>query len=237
MQILKNMFYKKIIYVWAIFNCCVVYTQSVSDVFQKLGKQYSIAKPLQYRSSYALYKDFDSKKIEESYNGTFYKNELNEVYMKIGDSEILNSKKVFLKINHSEKAIQILNPVANYLGDFDMKPLLDLCKIEKFLDYKTYWEITLITKPYSSLPYSKIVVQITKHYFLQKQIFYYNTAINFSKDYRNPDSHYPRLEVTNTNYSRNPVSASFFNSNTYFTISDKKQIVLSERLKKYEILD
>ncbi|KIA97334.1 hypothetical protein OA93_15535 [Flavobacterium sp. KMS] len=193
--------------------------------------------PLQYKTSYALYKDSDSKKIEESYNGIFYKNELNEVYMKIGDSEILNSKKVFLKINHSEKAIQILSPVSNYLGDFDMKPLLDLCTIEKFLDYKSYWEITMVAKPYSSLPYSKIVVQITKNYFIQKQIFYYNTAVNFSKDYRRPDSHYPRLEVTNTNYSRNPVSASFFNSGTYFTKSDKKQIILSERLKKYEIIN
>ncbi|MFH6996032.1 hypothetical protein [Flavobacterium sp. FlaQc-48] len=196
-----------------------------------------MAKPLQYRSNYALYKDFDSKKIEESYMGTFYKNELNEVYMKIGDSEILNSKKVFLKINHAEKAIQILDPVVNYFGDFDMKPLLDLCTIAKFLDYKSYWEITMVAKPYSSLPYSKIVVQITKNYFLQKQIFYYNTAVNFSKDYRSPDAHYPRLEVTNTNYSRNPVKASLFSSSTYFTTSGKKQIVLSGKLKKYEIID
>lgn len=231
------MFYKKIIYVWVLFNCALAHSQSVSEVFQKLGKQYSIPKPLQYKSSYALYKDFDSKKIEESYNGIFYKNEFNEVYMKIGDSEILNSKKVYLKINHSEKAIQILNPIANYFGDFDMKALLDLCKVEKFLDYKTYWEITMVARPYSSLPYSKIVVQITKNYFLQKQIFYYNTAVNFSKDYRSPDSHYPRLEVTNTNYNRNPVKASIFNSSTYFTISGKKQIILSERLKKYEIID
>lgn len=231
------MFLKKIIYVLVLLSCALTYSQSVSEVFQKLAKQYSTAKPLQYKTSYALYKDFSSKKIEESYNGIFYKNEHNEVYMKIGDNEILNSKKVFLKINHSEKAIQILHPVANYFGEFDMKPLLDLCKIEKFLDYKSYWEITLVAKPYSSLPYSKIVVQITKDFFLQKQIFYYNTAMNFSKDYRSPDSNYPRLEVINTNYNRNPVKASIFNSSTYFTTSDTKRIILSETLKKYEIID
>lgn len=231
------MVYKKIIAVWCLFSCCLAHTQSVSEVFQKLGKQYSASKPLQYKTSYVLFKDFDSKKIEERYNGIFYKNESNEVYMKIGDSEILNSKTVFLKINHLEKAIQILHPVPNYFGDFDMKPLLDLCTIEKFLDYKSYWEITMVAKPYSSLPYSKIVVQITKNYFLQKQIFYYNTAVNFSKDYRTPDAHYPRLEVTNNDYSRNPVKASYFNSSTYFTMSNKKQIVLSEWLKKYEIID
>lgn len=224
-------------FVWFLLISATGYTQTVNEVFQRLGKQYSITKPLQYKSSYVLYKDFDSKKIEQSYKGIFYKNSLNEVYMKIGETEVLNSKTINLKISHPEKAIEISNPVGNYFGNFDMKPLLELCKIDAFKDFKTYWEITLIAKPYSSLPYSKIVIQVSKIYFLQKQVFYYNTAINFSKNYRTPNAHYPRLEVLNTNYNRNPISASVFNSNSYFTLSDKKRIILSERLKKYEIID
>lgn len=216
-------------------SCFLTQAQSVNDVFKQLAKQYSLNKPLQYKANYALYKDFDSKKIEENYNGAFYKNDLNEVYMKIGDSEILNSKTVFLKINNTEKAIEILDPVKNYFGDFDIKPLYELCKIESFLDYKSYWEITLVSKQYSSLPYSKIIVQISKSYFLQKQIFYYNTAINFSKDYRSPDSHYPRLEITYSNFNRNPVAASLFSTSTYFTKSAKEKIILTEKFKKYKI--
>jgi hypothetical protein len=231
------MFYKKIIFVWLLFNCSVNHAQTVSEVFQKFSKQYSVAQSLQYKSDYALYKDFDAKKAEENYKGVFYKNTKNEVYTKIGNTETLNTKTVFLKINHDEKAMEISNPMPAFSGDFDMKPLLDLCKIEKFLDYKTYWEITMIPKEYSSLSYSKITLQISKDYFLQKQIFYYNTAMNFSKDYRSPDPHYPRLEITNTNYNRNPVAASIFNSDTYFTTSVKKQIILPERLKKYEVID
>src|SRR5690606_2877042 len=106
-----------------------------------------------------------------------------------------------------------------------------------FVDHKSYWEITMVAKSFSNLPYSKIVVQVTKSYFLQKQTFYYNTAISFSKDYRSPDPHYPRLEIINTNFNRNPVNASLFNPKTYFTISAQKQIILVDRLKKYEVND
>lgn len=220
-----------------LFTCCLAHTQTVNEVFQRLAKQYSLAQPLQYKSNYSLYKDFNSKKVEQSYKGIYYKNERNEIYTKIGDTEILNSKAVHLKISNEEKAIEISAPVSNYAGDFDMKPLLDLCKIEKFTDFKSYWEITLLTKTYSSLPYSKIVIQVTKNYFLQKQIFYYNSAVNFSTDYRKPDPHYPRLEIVNTNFNRSPVNASIFSTKTYFTTSAKKQIILAERLKKYEIID
>jgi len=225
------------IFVWLLFYCCFGYSQTVSTVFKKLGEQYSVAKPLQYQSKYVLYKDFDSKKIEESYKGSFYKNSQNEIYMKIGDTEILNSKSVNLKISHPEKAIEISNPVPTYYGDFDMKPLLELCKIEKFIDYKSYWEITLTVKPFSSLPYSKIIVMVSKTYFLQKQVFYYNTATNFSQDFRKPDVHYPRLEIVYANYNRNAVNASIFKNSTYFTASGKDGIVLSPRLKNYEIVD
>lgn len=225
------------ILVGLIAHCYFGYSQTVTDVFKKLGQQYSAAKPLQYQSKYMLYKDFDSKKIEESYNGSFYKNSQNEIYMKIGNTEILNSKTVNLKISHPEKAIEISNPIPVYFGDFDMKPLLELCKIEKFTDYKTYWEITMTSKPLSSLPYSKIVVRVSKTYFLQKQVFYYNTATNFSKDFRKPDVHYPRLEIVYTNYNRNTINASIFKSSNYFISSGKDGIVLSQRLKKYEIID
>lgn len=227
---------KKIIFVWVLFTSCLAHTQTVNEVFQKFSKQYSASLPLQYKSNYALYKDFDAKKAEQSYKGTFYKNTKNEMYTKIGNTETLYSKTVFLKINHDEKIIEISDPIESSFSDFDMRALLNLCEVEKFVDYKSYWEITLGAKPYSGLSYSKIIVQISKDYFLQKQTFYYNTAINFSKDYRSPDSHYPRLEITNTNYNRNPVNASIFNSATYF-LTAKKQIILSEPLKKYEIID
>ncbi|WP_281635417.1 hypothetical protein [Flavobacterium marginilacus] len=202
-----------------------------------MGKIYSAAESLQYNSSYILYKTADSKKAEQAYKGLFCKNSQNEIYMKIDQTEILNSKSINLKISHLEKAIQISDPIKNYNGNFDIKPLLDLCKIESFKDFKTYWEIILIAKNYSNLPYSKIIVQISKKYFLQKSIFYYSTAVNFSKDYRAPKSYLPRLEVSNSGFSRKPANSSLFLNNSYFTTIGKNKLIPADRLKYYEVID
>jgi hypothetical protein len=228
---------KKIIVFCTLFFSFSGHSQTIAEVFQRLVKQYSSAQPLQYKSSYMMYKDADSKKVTESYAGVFIKNASNEVYVKIGPTEILNSKKVNVRASDAQKAVLISDPVKNYMGEFDMKSLLELCKVESFIDYNTYWEITLMVKQFSALPYSKIVIQVTKGYFLQKQVFYYDTAINFSKDYRSPDTHYPRLEITHTGFNRNPVNTSLFLSKTYFSLSKDNKIVLVARLKKYEIVD
>lgn len=213
------------------------YCQTASEVMQQVGKQYTIAAPLQYNSSYVLYKSADSKKIEQAYKGIFVKNNLNEVYMKIDQTEILNSKTINLKISHSEKAVQIADPLKNYFGSLDVKPLFELCKVESFKDFKTYWEIVLTAKNYSSLPYSKIVLQITKKYFLQKSTFFYSTAVNFSNDYKSPKNYHPRLEVTNTNFNRRAVNSSLFSTKTYLTASGKNKLQSAEKIKNYEITD
>lgn len=229
--------FQKVLLIISFFTIgSIGYSQTVNEVLEKMGKQYSIAEPLQYNSNYVLYKTADSKKIEQEYKGVFNKNASNEVYMKIDQTEMLNSKTTNLKISHSEKAIEIADPMKNYFGDFDIKPLLDLCKIESFRDLKTYWEVTLTAKKYSALPYSKIIVQISKKYFLQKSIFYYSTAVNFSKDYRAPKSYYPRLEVTNTNFNRKAPNPLLFTTSYYFTVNKNKYTPV-ERLKNYEVID
>ncbi|MDX6187721.1 hypothetical protein SGQ83_00015 [Flavobacterium sp. Fl-318] len=211
--------------------------QTVNEVLQQMGKQYSAARPFQYHSEYTLYKNAESKKIEQSYKGIFMKNAANEIYLKIDQTEILNSKTVNIKISHPEKAILLSDPIRNYFGSLDIKPLLEFCEIESFKDCKTYWEITLTAKNYSSLPYSRIIIQVSRKFFLQKSIFYYSSTVNFSKDYRMPKPSYPRLEVTNTNFSRKAVNATLFTSPYYFTSCGKNICVLASRLKQYQVID
>jgi len=215
----------------------LAHSQTASEVIQQVGKVYSLTKPLQYNSNYVLYKNATSKKAEQAYKGIFIKNEFNEVYMKIDQTEIVNSKAINLKINHAEKAILISNPLKNYFGNFDIKPLFDFCHIESFIDYKTYWEITLVSKNLSNLPYSKIILQVTKSYFLQKSTFFYSTAVNFSTDYNAPKSYYPRLEVSNTNFNRRPANSSLFSTKSYLTTVGTNKIEKTEKLKNYEIID
>lgn len=230
------MFLRRLIGVLGLLCCSFGYSQDAKEILKKVGEQYGAAKPLQYKVTYNLFKDFDAKKVEETYTGVFYKNAQNDMYTKIGNTETLNTKKVNLRVSHPEKAIEINKPIPDYKGDLNLKALLEMCKIEKCTDLKSYWEITLKTNSFTGLPYSKIIVRVSKTYFIQKQVFFYNAPSNFSKDYRKPDSHYPRLEVTYSNFSRNPVSASVFNSQNYFTSSGGK-IVLSQQLQKYEIVD
>lgn len=227
----------KIILFISLFALGSIYSQTASEVMEQVGKQYSIVQPLQYNSSYALYKSANSKNVEQAYKGIFVKNAFNEVYMKIDQTEILNSKTVNIKISHSEKAIQIADPLKNYFGSLDVKPLFDLCKVESFKDFKTYWEIVLTAKNYSSLPYSKIVLQITKKYFLQKSTFFYSTAVNFSKDYKTPKNYHPRLEVSNTNFNRRAVNASLFVTKSYLTAAGKNKFQPAQNIKDYEIID
>ncbi|MFB3389842.1 hypothetical protein [Flavobacterium sp. LAR06] len=233
---MKAMFGKAILYGSFLIGSAG-YSQNVNEVLQQMAKQYSISQPLQYNSNYVLYKSAASKTAEQSYKGVFMKNAGNEVYMKIDQTEIVNSKTINLKISHREKAIQIADPIKNYFGSLDIKPLLDLCRIESFKDFKTYWEIILTAKNYTNLPYSKIVIQISKKYYLQKSVFYYSTAVNFSKDYQTPKSYYPRLEVANTNFNRKAVNAAFFKTADYFTSPGRNKFIPAERFKQYQVID
>lgn len=231
------MCYKYLLYISLLVIGRIGYSQTINEVLQRMEQQYGTGEYLQYNSNYVLYKTHDSKKVEQAYKGFFCKNPQNEIYMKIDQTEILNSKTINLKISHLEKAILMGDPVKSYSGDFDIKPLLDLCKIESFRNLKAYWEIILTPKIDSELPYSKIIVQISKKYFLQKSFFYYNTSMNFSKDYRKPKSYYPRLEVNNTNFSKKVANPSLFKTNTYFSSWSKNKYVLVAGLKNYEVID
>ena len=75
----------------------------------------------------------------------------------------------------------------------------------------------------------------TKKYFIKKQLFYYNTGINFSGDYKKQDVNLPVLEILYSDYNRNAIENSFFNVSQYLTIS-KDKITVSDRYKGY-ILD
>jgi hypothetical protein len=212
------------------------YAQTVEQVFKKLNTQYSAPQPLQYKSEYRLYKAENLKKAEEVYGGTYFKNAADDTFVTIGDMEILNTRKLNLKVSNSERAIVISNPVNVIRGELDMKQVLNLCTIRDFKKILSGWQIALIPKKYSNLPYSLIVIDVNKEYFLQKQVFYYNSKMNFSKDYRRSDDHLPRLEITFREYSRTNPSKSVFSTARYFN-TVKGQLVFGAKYKNYEVTD
>lgn len=211
--------------------------QTVNEVFKKVNAQFTAAKPLQFNTKYNLYKDHKSNVVHQSYTGMFLKNASNEVYMKIDKTEFINANKLSLKINHSEKAMLIANKQEFSTGDFDVSKMLDFCTISSFKDLKAYWEIVLIPKELSGLNYSKIVLNINKKYLIQKQVFYYNTGINFSNDYRKQELNYPRLEILYSNHNDKVVNFSKINTNVFFTINKNNKVSATPMYKSYEVTD
>jgi hypothetical protein len=122
-------------------------------------------------------------------------------------------------------------------GNFDVSKLVDFCKITSFKDYKTYWEIILTPKQFSGLNYSQIVLNISKSYLIQKQVFYYNSSVDFSKNYNKQDLDYPRLEIIYSGYTDKIVEKNKINTNGFFTISKNNKALATTKFKDYEVTD
>lgn len=211
--------------------------QNANEVFKKMSQQLSDKKPLQFDTKYDLYRDAKTQTVHESYKGNFRKNQNNDVYMKIGNTEFINAGKTALKINHDQKAMVVTDREQFSTGDFDVSKLQKFCKIQSFKPMKDYWEIILVPNEFSGLTYSKIVLQVGKNYLLKKQTFFYNSGINFSNDYRKQDISKPRLEISYTNYNHNPVSAQLLNSASFYNLSKANKPMATARYKSYEIID
>lgn len=211
--------------------------QTPKEIITKINDQLTAAKPLHFETSYKLYKNIKSQTVHESYKGVFQKNSQNELYMKIGDTEFINLKNCSIKLNPNEKAMAISNPQGFSLGSFDFNKLLTLCSIPSYKDYKTYWEIRLVPNKFSGLNYEKIVLQVNKNYTIKRQIFYFNSGYDFSKDYTKQEISNPRLEVEYSNYNNNSVKTSMFNSSLFFTIAKNNKIAPTAKYKGYEIMD
>lgn len=218
--------------------CCSTfsYSQSVDVVLKKVAQEYSDTKPLQFNTKYNLYKNSSQKKVFESYVGQFKKNEKNEVYQKIDKTEFVWNKNICLKVVHPDKLINISISQPLEMKNFDIASLKEWCDIKSFVDRKSYWELILTTKAFSSLPYSKIVIHIGKNYFIQKQLFYYNSAVDFSTDYRKQNLDYPVLEIIYSSFTRKKESSTFFNMNKF--IEEKSKLIkTTKEFQSYTIED
>ena len=215
----------------------VVFTQTVNTVLAGVSNKFTAKQSIQFTTRYNLYKDAKSNIITQSYPGIFMKNSNNQLYMKINNTEFLNTSKYTVKINHEEKAMIISKNQKFSMGDFDIKKLLVLCTINSFKDKNNCWEIMLSSKQYTDLQYSKVILFINKDFTLKKQVFYYNTQLNFAQDYKKQDLSNPRLEIVYSNYNNNEVSSLNFNTDNFFTITKANKIVPSVVYKNYQIDD
>lgn len=210
--------------------------QSGKSLLEKVKTQYSSKKFIQFNAVYNLYKNHDAKTIYQSYKGEYLKNLSNEVYLKINTTEYYLKSKISTQINHDEKLILVTNPGKIKKEEFNISELLKWFNIGRFKDKKTYWEIELLGKQGSSLPYGRIILNIGKDFYIQKQVFYYSTAIDFSNDYSKPDTRTPRLEIIYSKHSNAVIPNEKFNFSKYFTLAGNI-IKLSTKYNNYQVID
>ncbi|AWM12417.1 hypothetical protein NHF50_00170 [Flavobacterium sp. NRK F10] len=210
--------------------------QTVQEVLNNVNKEYTKALPLNYSVKYNLYKNKDSKKITESYSGIFKKNEKNEIYQKIDEVEFIWNNNFCLKVIHPDKLMTLTSSQPIITGEIDMKSLEQFCKVKTFYKKGDSWELTLEPNQFSGLPYSKMVIWIDKRYFIKKQLFYYNTGIDFSSDYRKQDISLPVLEIIYSDFSRNSVPNDLFDVKKYIAVT-KDNIIVTEKYKEYYLED
>lgn len=215
----------------------VSFGQTANDVLKKMNNNFIASKAIQFQTKYNLYKDHNTKTITESYNGLFIKNASNDVYMKIDNTEFINTSKSSLKVNHKEKAMMISDGQKFSTGEFDINKLLEYSKINSFKDYSSYWEIILVPKEFSGLNYSKIILNIAKNYLIQKQVFFYNTNMDFSKNYRKQELSTPRLEILYSNYTYTNTHSAKINTAKFFIVNKENKVLATSAYKSYEVND
>jgi len=212
------------------------YAQTRDEVIARVVKVYSSAEPLQYSTTYSLFKNHNDKSSIQSYKGFFCKDERSNIYLKIKNTEFLSSSKFNIKINNDDKVIIVTdNRSVVAAQDYDIKKILNSFNAGSFRCKNGGWEIEFVSKPSSAIQYSRVIVNIGKDYFIKKQDFYYNTGFNFSKDPTKREIHYPRLEIAFSQAQRNIMSKEIFKTSNYFT-EIGKGLKLTNKYKQYTIL-
>lgn len=224
------------IFILLIFFGLTSKAQTTSVILSKVYEQYSSDNELQFDTSYDLFKTHESEQAYQSYTGIFYKNENNDAYIKIKDTEIFNTRKANLKISHLEKMVLVSDPELRATNDFDVSKLLEFYKEEKISDQGDFWKIQLIANQ-PTLPYSRIVLHVSKEYLIQKQVFYHSNSMNFSDNFRKSEISTPRLEVSYSNYSQDPLDKNKLDTSLFLDFEESGKIVLKGNVKNYEVLD
>lgn len=225
---------RKIMFFLIVFYNVQLQAQTAKDVLEAYSQEFSKPRYMQYTSKYMLYKGYNTKEILESYSGEFKKNKTNDVYIKAQSNELITNKNMSITISHKEKAIFVESPKKHSSGPFDINELLPYFKLAPLETINGKYLVKLLSTPTSGMPYSTIEIYFNKKYEVIEQVFYFSTAYNLSDDYEKPNYIYPKLVIQNTNFQYNPISESFFTSESYITISGK---TIASKKKDYKIYD
>lgn len=176
----------------------------VQEVIRNMQKVYA-QKELEYKCNYTLFKGHSTDEVYQSYNGYIYKSQ-GMLYQKINQTEQVYAKDFALEIDQDEKTISMGNAIQLPEVNFNLDAIFNECD-KKLLEVKgNYYEVKLILKATSSLPFSEIVLNINKENFQLIQMdMYYSIVQDFSEKSRQEDLQYPHLKISMSHFTASPV--------------------------------
>lgn len=236
--------YKKILlFIFFIFACSFTTKNSPDEdkekvvaLLKKSKNYYEKLNAYKFNTSYDLYANNSNKPIE-SYGGFFVKNKKN-YYSKIGQTEFIITTDRTIKIDNESKLMQ------HFKGEATQENLLyDLVKYcDNFGTFNIsstdkYWICTLNSREMTFVPYSKVVIYLSKKdYSIVKQELFLISQIT-TKDAKGKDVYsYPKLQITFSDFKIEEQKLDYFKTSNYIEFK-KGTYYPAKKYSSYQIVD
>lgn len=189
---------------------------SVEDLIKKVNGNYENAARISYNATYELYRGHSTTSVHTSYQGFVYKSG-NQVYQKIDQTETISSKDFFLKISHSQKAMELDLPINATQNELDLSAVLQNCKEKSVEDKGDFYRVKLVYNAISQTPISVLYFRVRKSDFALLQMdMYYASMQDFSETRGVTDMAKPHMKIRFKDISTSPeVQSELFSLSNY----------------------
>jgi len=173
------------------------------EVLSRMQRVYATER-LEYRCTYTLFRGPESQDVAESYGGYVYR-EGGYLYQQIAQTELIYGKDFFLKINHDEGAVSVDIAQQSPGVGINTEQALKECSEVLLDDGGAYYEIKLLLKRSSKLPFSVVSMHINKkNYELMQLDLYYTVVADFASGGGNTDLQAPHMRITFSELKTDP---------------------------------
>lgn len=224
--------------VWTFTSVAQNSVNEVEKLLKSSQETFKKYESFKFDLTYRLFSHVDNPVSISKYRGVFIKNKANS-YLKIKDTEFFYVNNLIIKINHSQKAIEI-NQVEDSVNTFD--PVAIEQQLKNFSTTKTYvlengdTKCVLTAPKYTQLPYGRIDVVIdTKTNLFKKQRLYLLNSSNIKDENNKISNENKYLDITLENISLN--SNGIITVEDYFIDYNKGNIKLKEIAQDYKVID
>lgn len=208
-------------------------------LLEKAKKTYERNNTFKITSLYKLYPSYKTLVPKERYGGIFIKKK-DEYYTKIGTTEMVQTKDHQIIVDNKEKKISFSNIDKSSEADKSYD-LTQLClNFNSFVLTETndVWICTLTAPKVTFVPYSKIIIYLSKKNFTMiKQVLYLLKTVKYKNSQGKIVQNQPKLEIEFTSFNTKiDDMLNKFSPSNYVQVR-KKEIQPSEKYLGYKVIE